>query len=238
MQGEYKGYLHHERLDKYQPMTFNLITYQQTDAETASQTLRMSGTASLIFGDFTSRESIAYRFNETSFDLIAPQIVFERMAEDTDVMLQITSMRGGEIKGILYSILFGRVGSFVLSKIATPTLPATVSVIGKISGIYSSPNWRLTLNVSRESTPINTSNPFFPLNLRGHAIIPGITANIALTGGSFDFYTGRMAFKLDSGGIFFGSRFDNDTLLLKSPIVRSLAPMSPHSLVTYRLLTP
>ncbi len=235
IQGEYKGYIHHERLNVYQPASFNIVTYQQTGADSSNQ-LRLSAVGSIYFGDHGSDESIAYRFNERSYPLLSPQIVFERLDGDTDAIVQVTKIAGGEITGIWYSMLYGRVGTFTMKKDGLPTLPAGAQLMKKISGRYDSRDWDLTLRVARENTPINTRNPFFPLNFKGNFWMhSGATASLLITGGSYDFYTGKFTLSLGPTSLFAGTRPSNDKLLLNRPAPGIARPLQPHSPSVFNL---
>lgn len=234
LQGEYLGYVYHERLGRYQAATFNLIA----TPDTRNNQLIMSAVATLYFGDHGTQESIAYRFDEKPYNLLSPQVVFERISGDTDAILQVTKIGDGEVQGIWYSLLYGRVGTFLLRKGTPPALPSGALRMEPVAGKYDSPQWHITLRVSRESTPINTRNPFFPLNFKGHARMEDITANIPIAGGSYDFYTGKLTINLNDESSFSGQRPSRSKLFLKRPTPGIIRPIIPHVPQVYQLTSP
>ena len=196
--GEYKGFLHHERLDQYQYGSINIVTYQQSGG--GSQELKMSASAKLYFGDFASRETLPYRFTERTYNILTPVFVFERTGDDVDAILQITSIRDGVVQGVWHSLLFGRVGTFEFRKDRLPTLPGDAKLFKKIAGNYESNTFEVQVGTRLGSTPVNTENPFFPQIFSGYFYYKsGIAPRIDITGGSYDFYTGKLAFEIRDG---------------------------------------
>jgi len=224
--GNYSGYLYHERLGTYQPVSLNVVTYQRTNAQ-GTAALVVSAVASMYFGGFDSSEYVTHRFNEKEFPLLAPQIVLERVDGDADTIIQLTQLGNGLARGIWYSLLYGRVGTFEMSNVERPKLPNDAKLIPRLSGQYNAGPWFLDLRVVRDSTPINTVNPFFPLNFKGAFRLQDITPNIRIVDGAYDFYTGKLHFRLEGDTFFSGHRSDGTTLMLKRPtpgIVRPLLP--------------
>ena len=60
LEGEYRGLLHHEYLDRYQSASMNLVAYQAPDSTPEKPQVRMSAVATLNFGDEDGAESLAY----------------------------------------------------------------------------------------------------------------------------------------------------------------------------------
>ncbi len=225
--GNYRGYLFHERLGTYQPVSLNVVTYQGS-GQAGNPALFISAVSSMYFGSFSSQEYVTHRFNEREYPLLAPQIVLERMDGDVDAIIQLTQLGNGRARGVWYSMLYGRIGVFELSNTDVPKLPEGAVVMDEITGKYNGAGWSLDLQVVRESAPINTVNPFYPLNFKGAFRFQDITANTQILGGSFDFYTGKLSFQLDGNSLFTGYRKDNLTLMLKRPTPGTLRPLLPH----------
>lgn len=234
MSGTYRGYLFHERLGVFQPASVSLVTYQGT-GNGGSPALFISATSSLYFGGFHSPEYVTYRFNEREFPLLSPQIVLERFNGDVDAVLRITQIGKGKLIGEWYSILFGRVGTFELENSKDiPQVPNGGVLMPQVSSKYQGAGWNVDLKVVRESTPISSVNPFYPLNLRGAFRYQNLTRNIKVLGGSFDFYTGKFSVTLEDETLFSGLRSqENDLLLKRTPGGISRA-MGAHNFQVYK----
>lgn len=237
IQGKYRGYLHHEFLDRYQVGSLSILTYQAPGETGTPTTLRMSAIGTLNFGDEKSGEAISYRFKERAYPnpLISPQFVFSQAEADVDAVLQITSLGKGVVKGIWFSQLFGRVGTFEFRKDGSLKLPADAKPIETVSAHYESTDWEMDLLVGLGVAPPNTENPFAPLTFQGWTILPSITPKRHITGGSYDFYTGRIGIEVDET-VFVGQRPSRKRLLLKKMNYAPMAPLPPHPLMPYRIV--
>jgi len=236
IQGEYTGYVHHEYLNRYQLGSLNILTYQVPPAPGAPLALRMSALASLYFGDEQNMEAISYRFNERSYPnpLAAPQFVFSQPNADVDAILQITSLGKGVVKGIWYSQVFGKVGSFEFYKAGAPKLPADAAKFETISGPFQGSRWDVSLMVGLGTSPPGTENPFAPLTFGGYALIPDIMPKKHITGGSYDFYTGRIGFELGDDISFVGERPSGKRLGLQKLHMALTSPLPTFGLEPYR----
>ncbi len=238
IQGKYRGYLHHEFLDRYQTGNLSILTYQAPGETGTPTSLRMSAIGKLNFGNEKSGEAISYRFQERTYPnpLISPQFVFSQAEADVDAILQITSLGKGVVKGIWFSRLFGRVGRFEFRKDGSLKLPADAKMIEPLSAHYESSEWEMELLVGLGVAPPNTENPFSPLMLQGWTILPSITPKVHITGGSYDFYTGRIGIEVGENTVHLGQRLSRKKLLLKKMYYAPLAPLPPHSLIPYRIV--
>jgi hypothetical protein len=235
--GTYYGYLFHERLGVYQPVTLNIVTYQGTGSG-GSPALFVSAVSSMFFGDFNSPEYVTHRFDEKEFPLLSPQIALERIEGDVDAVVQLTQLGNGTARGIWYSILFGRVGTFELTNAGPPAPPSGADLMAPIAGQYEGNGWHLDLRVVREATPINTVNPFYPLNFKGAFRLQDITRNIRIANGVFDFYTGKLGFRLEDETLFTGYRPDSTRLALKRPTPGVIRPLLPHQFQSFVKVSP
>ncbi len=237
LQGKYRGYLHHEFLDRYQTGSLSILTYQAPGETGAPATLRMSALGTLYFGDEKSSEAISYRFKERAYPnpLVSTQFVFSQEESGVDAVLQVTSLGKGVVKGIWFSRLFGRVGSFEFRKEDAVKLPTGSKLMEPISAFYESTDWEMDLLVGLGSSAPNTDNAFAPLTFQGWTLLPNITPKILITGGSYDFYTGRIGIEAD-GISFLGERPSRRKLLLKKMNYGILTPLPPHSLMPFRIM--
>lgn len=235
--GQYTGYIYHERLGTYQKASLNIVAYQAPNTGNSGTQLMMSAVGTVYFGN-ANPESISYKFSERTYDLLSSQLVFERLSGDTDAVVQVTSIGKGVVKGVWHSMLYGRVGEFIMKKNDPVTLPSGAKLMDGIGGRYVSTSWLLDLKVARESTPINTRNPFFPLNFKGFARIPNLTANKKIIGGSYDYYTGKIAILVDDDSVFAGVRTSNTYFMLKHPTPATFRPIAPHAMQKFHLIEP
>jgi hypothetical protein len=200
--GEYFGYVHHERLNKFQRAKIILNTFQSLNPD-GSQDLKLASTANLFFGDYDSPNFTTYRFETIPFPnpILARQFALMRPEADVDAILEITQLGNGTIKGEWQSKMFGRVGTFEMRKSGAPPIPAGAEFIGDFSGLYKAPEWDLNLAISLGRTPINSNNPFDPLKVAGYLRAPIFTGKMPITSSTYDFYTNRMALTYGDDGI-------------------------------------
>jgi hypothetical protein len=238
IQGEYKGYLHHEYLNTYQQGSMNILTYQAAEDPTKPVNLRMSAIATLYFGDDTSAESISYRFKERTYPnpLLAPQFVFSQTENDVDAILQVTQLGKGIVKGIWHSQLFGKVGTFEFRKDGLPTLPKEAVTMESISGKYESTTWDLNLLVGMGTSAPNTENAFSPLSFEGFFRFIDGGFKVKTVGGSYDFYTGKIGLETDGESVFIGQRVSSKKLAFKKMYYAPFVPLIKHTLEPYRLI--
>jgi hypothetical protein len=241
--GEYKGYVHHEYLNAYQFGSVNLAYFQIG----GSSGLKISASAKLYFGDEASPEVIPYRFAETAYpNPLAPEqvVVLQNTDSDVDAVLQITSAEKDVIRGVWYSLIFGRVGTFEFRKTGLPPLPAGADVLGPISGDYESTNWDMEIKTALGVKPPNsTSNPFFPNIFSGGVRMKnGLTKRLRILDGSYDFYTGRIGITRefsntsteDGNSLLLGKRRPKEILHLNSSRSAIISPLPSHNPVGYR----
>ena len=195
-EGEYQGYLFHERRGSYQRMSLNIIGYQEDE----SGKYLLSSVANLYFGDFDSNEILSYRFEDQTVNILNDSFVLQRAEDDVDAVVKITEAGKDYVKGVWYSILFGRVGTFYVTKGNPPDIARGFPVMGSLASEFLSPKYALDLDVFLGQTPVNTENPFFPLQFSGYfAYRSGIASRIMITGGSYDFYTGKVGLEIEDG---------------------------------------
>lgn len=237
IQGKYVGYVHHEFLDRYQAGSLNILTYQAPSETGSSTSLRMSAIGTLYFGSEGSPEFISYRFKERAYPspLVVPQFVFSQAEADVDAVLQVTKLGNGVVRGIWFSQLFGRVGTFEFRKEGPPKLPADAKILEEISAPYESTDWEMDLLVGLGVSALNTENPFDPLTFHGWTMMLGITPKLHITGGSYDFYTGRVGIEVDKA-VYIGQRVSRKKLLLKKMHYAPTSPLPSHQLAPYRIV--
>ncbi len=230
LDGFYSGYLHHEALNQYQTASLNILALPSSSGDTMISTL-----AKLYFGDLQSQETLAYRYEPLVVSDISKGFLLKRPESDVDAILEVTSFKKGVIKGVWYSLLFGRVGTFELSRKGVKPLSEKFKTFESIEGSYTSPLFDLELGVSAVKTPLNTENPFFPLTFDGYWYNPQtFSAKKVIRGGSYDFYTGRFAmFMTEDERYLVGNRFDSKNIQLKYSTSASGALLLPHALTVF-----
>jgi len=217
--GNYKGYVHHETLDIFQEARIQLTSFPTT-----SQGTRLEPKGQLFFGSEHDREMIPLQFEEQSYpNPIGPgrAIVLTNSKSDTDSTVWLAPAEEGVLRGVWYSHIFGRVGTVELRRDGMPpiNLSEGAKVMGKLSGQYRSALRDLDISVREENTPLNTANPFAPNIFEGSFWIrPNVTYPIRILGGSYNYFTGRVALEQepfgDSGppkpaSLWVGTRFPN-----------------------------
>ncbi len=220
LDGEYSGYVHHEYLNRYQVAKLNLMTYQSTDSN-GQQTLKIAAMANLFFGGENSPEMLSYRYDtvEYSNPLLSPQFVLSREDADVDAILKIESIKNGVIKGVWHSRTFGRVGAFELRKGKLAKLPASASIMESVSAVYQNADWEIELIAALGQAPVSSNNPFYPLHLGGYVQMKKFSAKEPITGGSYDFFTGRISLLRQGEEIFQGTRKSQAEFVLRKTSV-------------------
>lgn len=197
LSGEYTGFLHHESTNAYQAMSLNVVSFQDPTADGGS--LRLSAVARLFFGQVNASESISYRFNERPFPILTPitSLVFYRPEADVDATLQITAITANEVRGVWNSLIYGRVGTFVARKGAGLVAPSGAQLFKSSKGEYRGQKFDLSLLVRLGEAPINSENPFAPLQFGGFVRLRDIGPNQRILSGTYDFFTGKIGFVFD-----------------------------------------
>ncbi len=239
--GLYKGYVHHEYLNNYQAAQLRIATYQSGTVE--DPRLNLSADATLFFGDWGSNEAISYRFAERLYPkpLVVTQFVLDSPdpSSDIDAVLQITTLGDGVVKGVWYSRIFGRVGNFEMYREGAPALPSDAQKMGLVSGNYDGPGlWEFDILVNLSSAQPTTQNPFAPLTFAGYEFFRGTGKRDRLSGGSYDFYTGRMSLESDEDNkrTHIGQRVSRNKLLMRSMLREFLTPIEPFRLDPFKLV--
>ncbi len=205
--GAYRGYVHHEYLDAYQPIRIDVATYQATDGR--ESTLRISAVATLFFGSERSHEAIAYRFEPRDYPnpILRSDFVLSRLDDDVDAFLKVTTLKDGTIRGEWYSLLFGRVGSFEAAKDGGVKPRPDARRVVPLTARYGHDTFSLDLKVFQGTTPPNTENPYYPLQLGGTMWFRG-AAKENVVAGSYDFYVGRLALLYGDDRLFSAKRHE------------------------------
>lgn len=195
-EGLYTGYLYHEKRDMYQPASLDVLSYQNQ----GENQFLISSIASLYFGDFNGSEILSYRFEDQKVNVLTGQMVIERTEDDVDALLKITSFDSNTVIGDWYSIIHGKVGTFRMQRNSTPQLPDGAIVMDEVEGSFASLSLKLDLDTRLGQTPVNTENPFFPLTFSGYFAYQGrTTSRLMISGGSYDFYTGKIGLEIADG---------------------------------------
>lgn len=207
LSGQYTGFVYHERLGVLQRVRIDVSTFRKN----GSANLFVSVAAKLSFGSSES-ETITYRYDAVEYPnpLSKPRFILSKPEADVDAMIHVLDIRHGIIEGHWYSLIFGRVGSFVATGNGDlPVLPPA-KLFASVSGVFDeaqkNDGVRVDLVVAPGNAPVGSDNPFYPLNLAGNVWWrSGIIQKEEIKGGSFDFYTGRIAFVYGNENIITGT---------------------------------
>jgi hypothetical protein len=194
LESGYYGYLHHESTGLYQPVSLNL----SFDAGTG----RYLPVSAVYFGSVDRNEFIAYRFEPVSIPVLRRGILLDGGGE---ALFFITNLGDRGINGIWFSKTHGRIGTISLVRGKMPPLMADEKLLmPSLSGHYAGENWRFDLSVA--SNVSEDAREFYPLRMFGAAReVADPTKRRLIQDGSFDFYTGQLAFRLDDGRTIVGT---------------------------------
>ncbi len=196
--GTYSGYVFHENLNVFQRVQIDLSTFQRTTDR--GPALFIAAVARIYFGEKPG-EVISYRYDAIEFPspLLKPRFTLAQPDADVDAMLNVLDIRDGIVKGRWFSLIFGRVGSFVATK--NGDLPSLTSdkIFGSTGATYdefaNKLGYIVDTVVGQDTAPVGSDNPFYPLTLYGNVWNKsGSVQKEAITSGSYDFYTGHITF--------------------------------------------
>lgn len=243
LEGNYWGFLHHEFLDRYQLINLNVMTYQNTlPSDGVVKQVRISAVAKVFFDQSQTAEFLSYNFDEKTYPLLSEgQFVLENMKENRDAILQITSFKNGLIIGNWFSLNFGKIGTFYLTKNeeVLQNIPNEKIYRIPIAGKFSTSDLELFLTNRLGNNPGSLGNPFYPLEFGGYFFYKkNFSPKIMITGGSLDFYTGRMGVEVESGENVVVGEYDFKTNLMKLRWANKPfgAIWPEHNLETFRLM--
>lgn len=196
LRGSYDGYIFHEARNVFQKVRLDVTTFERR-SERGSD-LMVAVVASVNFGD-NPNENIAYKFDSTPIlnPLITTQLILARPQDDVDPVVKINEIKGGVIRGVWNSNIFGRVGSFIATRNGDlPRLKSDLIMKGIGSGYEELNGERFIadLIISKGNAPIGSDNPYYPLVFSGYVWNRRqIILKEGITGGSYDFYSGKIA---------------------------------------------
>jgi hypothetical protein len=195
MEGTYKGYFHHQRHDTYQRGEIDIVSISsQGDG------WEISANARLRFGGALTSEKVTYRFRNQRFKSSDQTIQLASANHEGRVRLRIESLDPNGIQGTWFSDQFGLVGRFYLKKNGPIELSRFETIHSGLAGSFNSEDMTLAVAVHRNATESESPNPFGQNGFSGSFYYKsGITARIPITGGSYDFFTGKIAFETDDG---------------------------------------
>nr|UXP70931.1 hypothetical protein tmp_000010 [uncultured Bdellovibrionales bacterium] len=230
LEGSYFGYVYHELLNEYQ---FADLDFFLVPPKIENGPVGLSSLFRIYFGDLKSQEALTYRYDPIFLPQGATQFLLAKPSlteiNEMDAALEITAVSENTISGVWYSLLFGRIGTFYLQKSSPPQLPDEAIVFGPLSGEYEFENLIMNTGIVAEKIPSNLENPFSPLNFVGRLFhTEALWRAKDIQGGSYDFYTGRLALFLDQKDRYLiGNRETADTLELRVNTLTYLGPLAP-----------
>gem|GEM_PF-5518693 len=237
LNGDFYGLLHYENRDVYQLAQMSVVATTSTENEHLPNQVFVEPSLSLRLG--TSWESTP------ALSITYPQRVFflntgyAFQMPTNEYLVVISQWRTGYVRGVLYSKVYGRVGTFEMIKGQKPQLPQSVNLITSPAGSYIGPKEKI--NVPNDSRTISIEIPT-RVDAGGMAGVP-LSARYSSPGHmtNFDFAmtdlnTGRVAFLIkeaDSERLLTGQP-ENGNLKILWPTGPVLgAPMEFYQPYTY-----
>ena len=185
--------------------------------------------ASAYFGEGDSSELIAYRLGPIAWNGQLP-LVLDGSGE---VFVVVEAWDDARMLGTWYSKTLGRIGSVELQPKVVPALTKGLRSMRKLSGSYQGGNWDLSIAATANLS--EHSGDFYPLKINGWARDKADEARRrTIKDGAYDFYTGRLALRLDDGRMAIG-RIDAEGLQVYWPAKPRLGASLP---VGIQLLKP
>ena len=230
LEGAYFGYVYHEILNEYQAADLDFFV---VPPKTDGGPVGLSSLFRIYFGDFKSQEALTYRYDPVFLSETANRFVLAKPTlteiNEMDAVLEITSADEEHIEGVWYSLLFGRIGDFYFRKSKPPELSADKIKVGSLTGEYTFQNLLLNVGIAAEKIPSNLENPFSPLNFVGRMFhTEALWPARDFRGGSYDFYTGRIALFLDQKDRYLiGNRETSTSIELRVNTLSLLSPLLP-----------
>jgi hypothetical protein len=236
--GQYYGYLSHEGRGIYQLLALNVKTADAVDPGTGESEAgreQLGAVATLYFGAGDSSELAAFRFKDAAVARApSPKEEDARRADHRPLLvldgsgetfLAIESWGPGGITGTWYSKSFGRVGTLELQRDLVPELSAGAATVGPIGGRYQGDGWDFDL----AATAGISAEPgdFYPLKLYGWAQEKaGGARRRTVEEGTYDYYTGTVALRLDDGRMALGRVTAQGLELTWAPKPHAGAPLA------------
>ncbi len=210
--GTYRGYLHHEHLNQYQPVTMNVVSFYYQKLPHSPRQLYLSGSAEVNFDQVAaSSEKLTYRIDRRPWLYSNGGMVLEGTGEAFGV---VKEWRDGLVILDWYSRNFGRVGTIELLKGELPQLPQGLASVPSITGTFKG-GYSIELRaVPTDSTEKEPDNPYYPMFVSGTTLAKGSEVAIAIKDGVYDFYSGALTFENQFENYFFGKRVNADQLKL------------------------
>ncbi len=220
--GQYYGYLHHANSNVYQLVALNVKAEPETNPQgkpTGRQ--HVGAVATLYFGEGDSSEFIAYRFAEEMWPENNGKFVFDG---DGESLFVIDRWNDKTIVGTWHSKVFGEVGTVELQRDMVPGLGSDAETMEKLSGLYKGEEWDFELGVSANIS--EDRSDFFPLKIYGWAREKiDNSRRRSIEEGTYDFYSGAFAFRLDDGRIVAGRVLQTGMQLYWPPKPRLGTPL-------------
>lgn len=223
--GQFYGYVHNARQNTYQLIAINIFDEAADSAQPADtpETSRVTGVATLYFGNGDSNEYIAYRMKTATVNRQDQRFFWD---SDGEIVLKIITWKSDVMVGDWISKSYGRVGNFMVQKGKMPQMTEAISLLPKVSGIYASEDWEFEIAAYSELS--ENSQEIYPLNSYGWAKEKNPSARRRIIRKvSYDFYSGTIAFNLDDGRTIIGRTDRDNMLMMWWPRVHYGATFSP-----------
>ncbi len=194
LRGKFSGYLHNETNDTYHAVILNVIPYTASNNPHNPNQMMVSTTLSTYMGEGLSGPFTTQTFGSRSFYL---RPGFTLSGEHSDAFVSISEWKQGFVRGVVYSHSFGRVGTVELSKGGLP--PASgIRFVDSFPGTYSARSAQRLVELNFPAQPDDMVGNVVKFTGTLQSAY-GILATEHSDGGSFDPYTGKMAWLITRG---------------------------------------
>lgn len=211
IEGEYSGNVSFPT-GRQSALWLRVITSKYEMMSHMPEVMRVEVDGKLFFDTQLNQDFISLNFAKRVFLETFPYFA---LFSQNGYFLLVKNWLENTMEGTLYHKSFGRVGHFQLNKTHhTPPIQSS----SHLSGKYSSNGWLLSLQYlgDRDASSMAT----LPALLRGNLQLLGLSGRRSITETSFDFFTDRIAFKLDDDRQLIGIKQDSQISVFIPPIVR------------------
>ncbi len=202
MGGDFYGYLHHEYLDRYQPIQLKTISSISTDNTHNQNEVFVSVSSTQYFGRAVDARALVNQFDRRVSYLVLGYLL---TSDESDAVLQVLDWKKGFITGVWYSKGFGRVGTFEVSKSpGLPPLDPSARTVASISGNFQGPDddgsarWKLKTQIPKQPRGPLQETLIHQVDYR-LVLTGGVFMGMQSTTGTYDFYTGSLSWTAGKG---------------------------------------
>ncbi len=202
MGGTFFGYLHHEYLNRYQPIQLKVISSISTDNTHNQNEVFVSVSSVQYFGRGIDAPLLTNAFDRRASSLVLGYLLD---SEESDAILQVIDWKKGVITGVWYSRGFGRVGTFeVMKGPSLPPLDSAAKTIATVSGNFQGPEdnspgrWKFKTLVPKQPRGPMQGSLIYQVDYR-LVLIGGVSMGMHSSQGTYDLYTRSLSWTAEKG---------------------------------------